>query len=165
MNAFLEKLIDKGFMTEGQGEYIENSVIKKDSFIISGHKGWGILPLMAAISAIAKGSFKIKQVKSFDDLQGEADYLILADIKDIDYGKLVEDAILIENTSFISLKDPDHPYSIYKILGDIYKTGVVTDKIIQVIECAKVNDENKLVKITKITVADNGKVKKADFKE
>ena len=165
MNVFLEKLRDKGFMTEGQGEYIEESVMKKDSFIISGHKGWGILPLMAAISAVAKGSFKIKQVKGFDDLKDETDYLIIADIKDADYGKLVEGAILTDNASFISLKDPDHPYSIYRILGDIYKADTVTKKTIQVIECAKVNDENKLVKITKVTMADNGKVKKADFKE
>ncbi len=165
MNAFLEKLKDKGFMTEGQGEYIEESVMRKDSFIISGHKGWGILPLMAAISAVAKGSFKIKQVKGFDDLEEDTDYLIIADIKDVDYGKLVEGAILKDNASFISLKDPDHPYSIYKILGDIYKTGVITHKTIQVMECAKINDENKLVKITQVTVADNGRAKKVDYKE
>ncbi len=165
MNTFLKKLVDKGFMTEGQGQYIEEAIAKKNSFIVSGHKGWGILPLMAAVSAAAKGSFRIKQVKVFEDLEEDTDYLLIADIKDIDYGKLVEKAILTESASFISLKDPDHPYSIFKILGDINKSGVVVQKTIQVLECAKINDESKLAKITEVTMSDKGKVKKVDFKE
>lgn len=165
MNAFLKKLADQGFITEGQGQYIEEAIMKKDCFIISGHKGWGILPLMATVSAVAKSNFKIKQVKGFEDLKDEADYLLIADISNIDYAKLIADAVLTPNSSFISLKDPDHPYSIFKILGDIYKSNGVTSKVIQILECAKVEGENKLFKITKVTMADNGKLKKLDFKE
>lgn len=165
MNTFLKKLVDQGFMTEGQGQYIEEAIMKKDSLIISGHKGWGILPLMATVSAVAKSNFKIKQVKGFEDLEDEADYLLIADLSNIDYAKLVADAILTPNSSFISLKDPDHPYSIFKILGDIYKANGPISKVFQVLECAKINDEKKLSKITQITMKENGKLTKVDFEE
>ncbi len=165
MNTFLKKLVDQGFMTEGQGQYIEEAITKKDCLIISGHKGWGILPLMATVSAVAKSNFKIKQVKGFEDLKDEADYLLIADLSNIDYAKLIADAILTPNSSFISLKDPDHPYSIFKMLGDIYKANGPTSKVIQILECAKINDEKKLSKITKVTMGENGKLVKAGFKE
>lgn len=165
MNNFLKKMVDQGFMTEGQGNYIEESIMRKDCLIISGHRGWGILPLMAAAGAVAKGSFKIKQVKGFEDLKEETDYFLIADLTDIDYAKLIADAITAPNSSFIGLKDPDHPYSILKILGDIYKANGPTAKVFQVLECAKINDEKKLSKITQITMNENGKLAKVDFKE
>ena len=50
MNPFMKKLIDSNFMTEAHGNYIEEAVMNKDSIIISGHKGFGILPLFATVS-------------------------------------------------------------------------------------------------------------------
>ena len=73
MNPFIKKLVDSKFMTEAQGNYIEEGVMRKDSIIISGHKGFGILPFFATVSAIAKSNFKIKQVKGFEDFGDEAD--------------------------------------------------------------------------------------------
>ncbi len=163
MNNFLKKLIEQEFMTEKQGQFIEEAVMSKDSFIISGHKGWGILPLMAAVSGVVKSNFKIKQVKGFEDLKDEADYHLIADLRDIDYGKLVTEAILTPGSSFISLKDPDHPYSIFKLLGDVYKSNGVTLKVIQILECAKIDDEKKLSKITTVTMSENGKLVKKDL--
>jgi len=77
MNPFIKKLVDSKFMTEAQGNYIEEAVMRKDSIIISGHKGFGILPLFATISATAKSNFKIKQIKGFEDLEDEADYYLI----------------------------------------------------------------------------------------
>jgi hypothetical protein len=165
VNSFLKKLVDQKFMTEGHANYIEEAVMRKDSFIISGHKGFGILPLMATISTVAKSNFQIKQVKGFEDLQEQTDYYIIADLSGIDYAKLIADTVSIPNTSFIGLKDPDHPYSILKILGDAYKANGDTSKVYQVIECAKVNDEKQLSKITQMTINENGKVVKVDFQE
>ncbi len=165
MNSFLKKLVDQKFMTEGQANYIEEAIVRKDCLIISGHKGWGILPLMATASAVAKSNFKIKQVKGFEDLKEAADYYLIADLSNIDYAKLITDAVLMPEGSFISLKDPDHPYSILKILGDAFKINGNTSKVYQVLECAKVNDEKLLSKITKITLNESGKLVKEDFKE
>lgn len=165
MNPMLKKLVDQGFMTDAQANYIEEAVIKKDSLIISGHKGWGILPLMAAISTVAKSNSKIKQVKSFEDLKDEAEYYIIPDLKDIDFSKLIENTMAIPNSSMISIKDPDHPYSLFKLIGDVYKATKDTSKTYQFIECAKVNDDKKLSKITKITLNENGKLVKVEFKD
>jgi hypothetical protein len=164
MNPFLKKLVDQKFMTEGHANYIEEAVMRKDSFIISGHKGFGILPLMATISTVAKANFKIKQVKGFEDLKEEADYYIIADLSDIDYAKLITDSML-SKASFIALKDPDHPYSILKLLSDVYKANGDTSKVYQVVECIKVDGEKQLGKITQMTLNDHGKVIKTDFTE
>jgi len=165
MNLMLKKLVDQDFMSEAYANYIEEAVLRKDSFIVSGHKGWGILPLMATVSAVAKSSFKIKQVKGFEDLTEEAEYYIIADLRNIDYGKLVADTMAVKNSSMICLKDPDHPYSFLKLIGDVFKVNGDTSKTYQVLECAKVNDQKMLSKITKITLNENGKTEKVDFKE
>lgn len=165
MNPFLKKLVDQKFMTDGHANYIKEAAMRKDSFIISGHKGFGILPLMATISTVAKSNFKIKQVKDFEDLKEEADYYIIADLSDIDYAKLIADTMLVPNSSFIALKDPDHPYSILKLLGDVYKANSDTSKVYQVVECIKVGGEKQLGKITQMTLNENGKVVKVDFAE
>lgn len=163
MNPFLKKLVDSQFMTEVQGNYIEEAVMRKDSVIISGHKGFGILPLMATVSTIAKSNFKIKQVKSFEDLGDEADYYLIADLSNIDYAKLITDAVMKQGSSFIALKDPDHPYSVLKILSDVYKLNGNTSKVYQLVECVKVDGVPQLSKITKITLSENGKLVKTDF--
>lgn len=163
MNPFLKKLVDQKFMTEGHANYIEEAVMRKDSIIISGHKGFGILPLMATISATAKSNFKIKQVKGFEDLNEIVDYYLIADLSNIDYAKLIADTILVPKTSFIALKDPDHPYSILKILGDVYKLNGNTSKVYQLIECVKVDGIPQLSKITQISMNENGKLVKVDF--
>lgn len=164
MNPMLKKLVDQGFMTEAFANYIEEAVANKDSFIVSGHKGWGILPLFATIGAVAKGNFSMKQVKSFGDLADDAEYCLIGDLKDIDYAKLITDVMLKQNASMICLKDPDHPYSFFKLLGDVYKTNGDSSKTYQVLECGKIDDEKKLVKITKTTLNEKGRPVKVDFK-
>lgn len=165
MNPFLQKLVDQKFMTEGHANYIEEAVMRKESFVISGHKGFGILPLMATVSTVAKTNFQIKQVKGFEDLKEAAEYYIIADLKDIDYAKLINDTMLVPNSAFIALKDPDHPYSILKLLGDVYKATGDSSKVYQIIECIKVDGEKQLGKITQMTLNENGKVVKVDFTE
>jgi hypothetical protein len=164
MNPMLKKLVDQEFMNEAFANYIEEALTNKDSFIVSGHKGWGILPLMATVSAVAKSNSKIKQVKGFEDLADEAEYYIIADLKDIDYAKLITDAMAVPNSSLIALKDPDHPYSFLKLVGDVFKANGDTSKTYQILECAKVNDQKKLSKITKITLNESGRPVKVDFK-
>lgn len=163
MNPFLKKLVDSKFMTEAQGNYIEEAVKNKDSVIISGHKGFGIIPLMATISAVAKSNFSIKQVKGFEDLDSEADYYLVGDLNNIDYGKLITDAMAKQGSSFIGLKDPDHPYSVLKVLGDVFKLNGDTSKVYQLIECVKVEGVPQLSKITRITLNENGKLVKTDL--
>lgn len=163
MDKMLQRLVDQGVMPESFGEYIENALENKDSFIISGHKGWGILPLMAGVSAAAKSKFSIKQVKKEEDLSDSADYYIIGDLKIDDFEKLVVDSISKPETATITIKDPEHAYSIMKVLKAFYKATNDSSKTFQVLECAKINDEKKLVKITTMTFDESGKLSKKDL--
>lgn len=163
MNPMLKKLVDQDFMTEAQVKYIEDAIERKESLIVSGHKGWGIRPLMATLMAVAKTNSKTIQVKGFDDLNKETEYFLIPGISNIDFEKLIGDAMAVPNTSFISIKDPEHPYSIFKLLRQVFKLNNDTSKVYQVLECAKVDDVPKLIKITQVTLDEKGKLIKSDF--
>lgn len=166
MNPMLQKLVDQDFMTKSQCEYLEEVIKRKESIIVSGHKGWGIRPLMATLMAVAKMNSKAIQVKGFDDLKNDkTEYFLIPGINDIDFEKLIAQAMATPNTSFISIKDPEHPYSIFKLLREVFKENRDTSKVYQILECAKIDDMPKLVKITQITLDEKGKLIKVDFKE
>jgi len=40
MNPMIKKLVDQNFMTEEQAKYVKEAIDKKESLIVSGHKGW-----------------------------------------------------------------------------------------------------------------------------
>ena len=120
---------------------------------------------MASLMAVAKSSFSSVQVKGFDDLDKEVEYLLIPGIANIDFEKLIGDAMSKENTSLISIKDPEHPYSIMKILRSNFKLNNNTSKIYQVLECDKFDDVPKLTKITKMKLNEKGRLEKEDFQE
>ena len=164
MNPMIKKFVDQDFMTEAEARYIEEAIMRKESIIVSGHRSAGIRPLMATFMAVAKNNFNTVQVKGFDDLNNDAGYFLIPGLDNIDFEKLITDAIAKPNSSFISIKEPEHPYSILKLLKDVYKLNRDTSKVYQVLECAKVNDVPKLTKITQITLDEKGKFVKIDFK-
>ena len=163
MNAGLQKLVDQNFMTTEHGDYIDAAIQRKETIIVSGHKGWGILPLLATIGAAAKEHYSVKQVKGFDCLMDTADYYVIASPKEENFEKLVIDAFSVANSATLTLKDPDHPYSIMKALKDVYKNTNDSSKVYHVLECAKVNDEKKLAKITRMKMEEGGKLTKEDL--
>lgn len=162
MNAGLQKLVDQNFMTSAQGDYIEKAVMNKEIIIVSGHKGWGILPLLATIGNMAKQHHSVKQVKGFDCLDDSADYYVIASPKETDFEALVTKAFSSGSTRTITLKDPDHPYSIMKTIKDVYKTTGNAEKVYHVIECAKIDDEKKLASIKCMVMDTSGKLKKTE---
>jgi len=165
MNPLIKKLVDQNFMTEEQAKYVEEAINRKESLIVSGHRGWGTRPLIATLMAVAKASFNTVQVKGFGDLDNnELDYLLIPGIKDIDFEELVRRAMKIPNISLITIKDPEHPYSIFKLLRDVFNETNDSSKVYHILECAKVNDEPVLSKITKVTMDEKGKLIKKDLK-
>ncbi len=159
----IQKYVNQNFMTEAEGNYIEEAIKRKESVIISGHRSAGIRPLMATLMAVAKSNFKSVQVKGFDDLSNDVEYFLIPGLDNLDFEDLIGKAMATPNTSFVTLKEPEHPYSILKLLKGVYKQTGDTSKIYQVLECAKINDEPKLTKITSMRIDENGKVIKADF--
>ena len=63
------------------------------------------------------------------------------------------------------MKEPEHPYSILKLLRDVYKETGDTSKVYQVLECSKIDDVPKLTKITRMALNEKGRVVKEDFQE
>ena len=164
MHKMIEKFVKDEFMTEAEGKYIEEALDRKESIIVSGHRSAGTRPFMATLMAIAKSKHSAAQVKGFDDLEKEGDYLLIAGIPDIDFEKLIGEAMAKEDTAMISIKEPDHPYSIMKLLRQGFKANGNTDKVYQVIECEKENDVPFVQKITEMKLNEKGKVQKEDFK-
>lgn len=163
MSAMFQKLVDQGFMTAEQATYIDEAVSRKESIIVSGHKGWGILPLLATISTVAKDQYEILQVKDHESLTEKPEYFIISKPKVDDYEALVREAIAIKDVPMIAIKDPDHPFSLFKLLKGVYKENNDASKTYQVVECAKEDDVKKVGKITKVTMDENGKLIKEDL--
>lgn len=164
MNPMIQKFVTQEFLTEAEGLYLENAIENKESIIVSGHRSAGIRPFMASLMAVAKGKFSSVQVKGFDDLDKEVEYFLIPGLDNIDFEKLVQDAMAKPNTSFITLKEPEHPYSILKLLKDVYKLNGDYSKVYNMIECRKVDDVPKLITITKMQLDEKGKIIKSDFK-
>lgn len=163
MHPMLQKLIDQNFMTAEQAGHLESAVANRDSFIISGHRGHGILPLLATIGATAQAGSKVKPVRNPDtDLKDpDAGYYLIGDLKDTDFHALLSGILSTEETSIITIKDADHSFSIMKLLSDVYKAGGKTPRTYQVVECTKDADEvKKIAKIVRIVQNPDGKLEK-----
>jgi hypothetical protein len=159
----IQKYVNQNFMTEAEGNYIEEAINRKESLIISGHRSAGIRPLMATLMAVAKNSFKSVQVKGFDDLSNDVEYFLIPGLDNLNFEELIGQAMAKPKTSFVTLKEPEHPYSILKLLKNVYKQTEDTSKVYHLLECAKINDVPKLTKVTSMRIDDNGKIIKVDF--
>lgn len=153
MNAMLQKLIDQDFLSTEQGEYLTAAIANKDNIIISGHRGHGILNLLATLGAVAKESLTLKPVRNIemDTKDGNADYYLIGDLKDVDYPVFLTNLLATEDTSIITMKDAEHSFSIMKVLSDVYKANNNATKTYQLVECTK--DSEGLKKISKIVKA------------
>ena len=163
MHPMIQKFVDQKFMTQDQGEYIESAIMNKESVVVSGHRSAGIRPLMASLMAVAKKEFANVQVKGFEDLEKETDFFLIPGIDNLDFEKLVGEAIGVEGTAFVSIKEPEHPVSLMKVLKANYKAGKAVGKKIHTLECIKVDDVPVLDKITMMVLNEKGKIEKTDF--
>lgn len=163
MHKMIQKFVDQEFMTEAQGNYIQEAIDRKESIVVSGHRSAGIRPLMATLMAVAKSKYTSKQVKGFEDLEEDVEYFLIPGLDGLDFEELIGKAMTKPGTSFVSIKEPEHPYSILKLLRGVYKDTKDTSKVYQVLECAKVNDVPKLTKLTSMSLNEKGKMQKVDF--
>ncbi|MDD2370533.1 MAG: hypothetical protein PHQ32_00830 [Firmicutes bacterium] len=161
MNQMIKKLVDQQFMTETQAEYLETAISNKDNIIISGHRGHGILPLLATLGAVAQGVGKLKPVRNIEnDLNDDlASYYLIGDLKEVDYPSLLLNILSNEKVSIITIKDADHSFSVMKLLSDVYKTNKEAAKTYQLIECTKdAEGTKKIAKIVKAVQDKEGKL-------
>ncbi|MCK9444168.1 MAG: hypothetical protein M0Q14_06550 [Tissierellaceae bacterium] len=164
MHAMIQKYVDQGFMTEIEGKYVDEAIKKKESVIVSGHRSAGVRPFVATLMAVGKSAFESIRVKGFEDLNSDGiDYFLIPGIDGLDYEKLIGEAMRVPEASFIALKEPEHPFSILKLLREVFKENGDTSKTYHVIECAKVDDVPKVTKVTKMNINDKGKILKEDL--
>lgn len=163
MHMMIEKLVGQELMTKEEGEFIQQAIDRKESIIVSGHRSAGTRPLMASLMAVAKSTYSSVQVKGFDDLDKETEYFLIPGIPNLDFEKLIGDAMAVKDTALVSIKEPEHPYSIMKILRNNFKLNNDTSKVYQVLECDKFDDVPKIVKITTMKLNEKGRLEKEDF--
>lgn len=162
MNPMISKFVESKFMTEEQGQYIDNAINNKESIVVSGHRSAGIRPLMATLMAVAKKQFPSVQVKGFEDIQAETEFLLIPGIDGLDFEALIGEAIGAV-PPFISLKEPEHPVSLMKVMKAQYKQGKGINKKIHTLECTKIDGVPIMDKITEMHLDENGKVVKIDL--
>ena len=159
----IKKFVDQNFMTQDQGKYIEEAILRKESIVVSGHRSAGIRPLMASLMAVAKSNFTSVQVKGFEDLEKDTEFFLIPGIDGLDFEALIATAIGKEKSAFVSIKEPEHPVSLMKVMKSNFKDGKAIGKKIHTLECIKVDDVPSLDKITLMYLTDKGKIAKDDF--
>lgn len=161
----LEGLVEQGFITESQAQYLEDAVSRKESIIISGHRGHGITQVFGSLlMSIDKATTSFQQVrKPESDLEKDADYYIIGDLKDVDWEEMLTKIITKKGANMMVMKAPEYSYSVMKILRDAAKKADITDKVFQVVECKKIGEEKKVAKITKTTINDKGRAVRENF--
>ncbi len=164
MNPMIKRFVDQSMLTEAEGLYIEEAINRKETIIISGHRSAGTRPFMASLMAVAKTVGTSAQIKDFDGIKEDVDYLLIPGIDGIDFEKLIFEAMKEPNKAFVSIKEPEHPYSIMKLMRDAFKETNDNSKVYQVLECDKFDNVPKVVKITEMKLNDKGRMEKADFK-
>lgn len=156
MNPMLQKLVTTEFMTEDQAKVIEEAIQNKDTVIASGHRSAAVRPLLATLMTMAK-QFGAKQVKTKEDITGDTEYILLPGLGVEDFEDYVQAAFEVE-PPMITIKEPEHPYSMLKIMKKAAKATGKTEKQVWLLECRKVDDIPRLVEIQRMYYDEKGKV-------
>lgn len=154
MHAMLKKFVADEFMTEEQAQFIEDAIANKETIIISGHRSTGIRQVLAAMMAIAKKSFSSVQVKDMSSLEKEGEYYLIPGIDSDEFEDIVLAAYAKPNTSLITIKEPEHPYSIMKIMKKGAKESGDYSKTVNFLEARKMDGVPFLISTTKMTYND-----------
>ncbi|MGX7144219.1 hypothetical protein ACWODI_01415 [Facklamia languida] len=132
MNEILQKVVDGGLFNETVAGYIEEAFNNKESVIIAGHPSTGSRPLMANVMQLAKKSYPSVQVRKAEDMDKDGDYYLVFGAPAEQVEEFVT-AALEKGKSFVTLKQPDTPVSILKIMKQVLKENPDFDhKVLQV---------------------------------
>ncbi|MGO4988312.1 hypothetical protein ACTQ46_08640 [Gallicola sp. Sow4_E12] len=156
MNPMLQKQVDSEFMTQEQAEVIQKAVDAKDSVIASGHRSAAVRPLLATLMAMTKG-FNTKKIKELEDITDDADYLLLPGLAVENFEEYVQKSVEAK-PSLVTIKEPEHPYSMLKIMKKALKATGNKDKNVWLLECRKIDNVPHLVEIQRVHYDEKGKV-------
>ncbi|HBD64135.1 MAG TPA: hypothetical protein DC038_06820 [Clostridiales bacterium] len=163
MNPFIQKFVDDGFFNETVGNYIEEAINKDESIIIAGHRSAGTRNFMANLMAVTKKQYDTVQVKKPEDLEKDAKYYLIPGNPNVDFEDLIAKALKKPDSAIISIKEPEQPVSLMKILRGFAKEGEPSSKIIHQIECDKKDGVPFVAKVTAFSQNEDGKVAREDL--
>ena len=161
----LENLVEQGFITQEQAEYLEDAIARKESVVISGHRGHGLTQLFGSLlMSLDKENTTFKQVRKPEkDLEDGYEYYIIGDLKDADWESILMDIWGEKGGNVMVMKAPEYSYSVMKILRNLAKQGKANNLVLQVVECKKIGEEKKVDKIVRTTVDEKGKPVRETF--
>lgn len=162
MNKILQKFVDDGFIDVNKAQIIENAINDKENIIVSGHRSAGIRPFMANLMMLIKSKYKTVQIKSDDDFNNECDYYLIVGIDKVTHENTVLKAIE-SKSSFITIKEPEHPFSLMKLIKIVSKKDKNHNKVYYLIDADKKDDIPFVTRITKFKLDENQKLKKEIF--
>lgn len=165
MNKFIEKNVESGLLPEKVGQYLDEAIERGESIIVAGHRSTGVRPLFAAISGAAKTvSGSGVQVKDETSFEKEGKYYLIPGNPNVDLEALILKAIERPEAAFVTVKDPEQPVSLQKLLKKNLKDGGPTDKVFHEIALRKDGVGASATpftdKVTKFYYDEKGKVKK-----
>ena len=132
MDAVLQKFVDQGLFNEQVAQYIEEAFDNKESVIIAGHRSTGSRPLMANIMQLAKKKHDSVQVRKEEYLEKDGEYYLIFGAPAEEVETLVGEA-LKKGKAFVTLKEPETPVSILKVMKGVLKEVEGFDhKVLQV---------------------------------
>lgn len=136
MDSKIQKYVDDGLFTEEIGNYIQKAFDNKESVIIAGHRSTGSRPLIANLMAVAKGQYDAVQVRKAEDLEKEGDYyLVFGPPADQIEGLISQ--VIAKEKPFVTLKEPETPFSIMKIFKGYVKENPETKQVIHQVSLKK----------------------------
>jgi hypothetical protein len=161
MHAKLQRYVDDGFMTEEQAKYIEDAIDKGETLIASGHRSANVKNLMAATMSIVMEKHSTVRVKTVEDTKKDGKYLLIPAFGD-DFLEVLTAALGKKGASVVTMKIPENPFSVIKIMNDAYKADPDPDKVIHLMECNKVDGVPKLMKFSRMAYNEAGRAKRTD---
>ncbi len=158
MHPMLDKLVSSEFMSENQAQIIEKAITEdKQTVIASGHRSAGVRPLLASIMTVAKTAGSSKQVKALEDVSDDVDYILLPGLAVENFEEYVQKCF-DQKSPMITIKEPEHPYSMLKVMKKALKNGGSDKKEVYLLECRKIDDVPHLIDINKFYYDEKGKV-------
>lgn len=151
MHAMIKRFVDSEFLDEQQAEFIEKAIENHENIIISGHRSTGIRQLLAIMMGIAKKQFKSVQVKGLESMDEDAEYYLIPGIDTEEFEDIVQKAFDKPNSSLITIKEPEHPYSIMKIMKKGGKNSGDYTKVVNFLEARKIDGVPFMISTTKMT--------------
>ena len=155
MHPMLQKLVTSEFMNENQAKVIQEAVDNKDTVIASGHRSAAVRPLLATLMTMAKAN-DTKQVKAMEDITDDTEYILLPGLGVDNFEEYVQKAFEAK-PPMITIKEPEHPYSMMKVMKLAAKASGNTDKQTWLLECRKVDNIPRFVENHRFYYNEKGK--------